>query len=317
MKNELIESAKIALFKCLCLKRQEHLLVVCDPPCLEVGQALWEAGRDYCREAVMVTISPRKQSGSEPPDRIAELFGNFDVAVMPTSKSLSHTQARRNASAKGTRIATLPGITTEVFCRALKVDWDRLSMYTRRITTALSRSRIITITSKAGTSFTFKTGGREAHTDDGRIGSKGAFSNLPAGESYMAPLEGTAEGTLVFDGSFGFGGVLKKPLVLQVKKGKVVDVEDHPLKKELESLFDRFHAPARNIAEFGVGTNPSARVSGVILEDEKVLGTIHVAVGDNASMGGVVHVPLHLDGIMLQPTVLLDNKVWMEKGKLV
>jgi len=317
MNNPLEECARIALSECLGLGRRERLLVVCDPPCSEIGDAFWHVGSSLCREAVMVRISPRKQNGNEPPQPVGGWFGQFDVAVMPTSRSLSHTQARRKASEGGTRIATLPGITPDIFTRTMRADWKKLGIATRRVAGQLSGASRIRIATQAGTDLTFDTGGRSAKPDDGRLIYKGAFGNLPAGEAYLAPLEGTAEGTLTVDGSFPLGGLLSTPLVVRVRKGKVEQVGDHPCKTELEQLFKKYGSPARNIAEFGVGTLDSARISGNTLEDEKVKGTCHIAFGDNASMGGAVKVQMHLDGILRSPTVWLDEKLWMKDGVIL
>ena len=317
MQKELIQYADMALRKCLDLQRHETLLVVCDDPCLDVGDAFFAAGRVLCRETVMVKIVPRQNNGNEPPPPVGEWFGGFDVAVMPTSRSLTHTQARRAACEKGARIATLPGITGEVFLRTMQCDWDNLGRYTRIVASDLNAASVIQVTSDLGTNLTFETNGRHAKPDDGIITKKGTYGNLPAGEAYLAPFEGTAEGTIVFDGSFPLAGLLDEPLVLRVKRGKVVEVSGHPCGRQLEKLFDKYHEPARNIAEFGVGTLETAIITGNVLEDEKVKGTIHIAVGDNSSMGGLVKVPMHLDGIVKNPTVLLDNKLWMEKGRLV
>lgn len=317
MRSDINECARMALKQCLNLGRQEQLLVVCDEPCREVGEALWEEGLRLCREAVMVRILPRKQNGNEPPAPVGEMFGRFDVAVMPTSKSLSHTQARRMASEKGARIATLPGITVDIFLRTMKTDWEKLGALTRRLSAQMSAAKKVRVTTAAGTDIAFDTGGRPAKADDGRLLFKGAFGNLPAGESYMAPLEETANGVIVIDGSFSLGGLCASPLVFIVKKGKVTEVREHPFEEELERLFEKYGSAARNIAEFGVGTLDTAIISGNTLEDEKVKGTIHFAVGDNASMGGVVKVPLHLDGIVREPNVWLDGALWMEKGMMV
>ncbi len=318
MKSEsLKDCAVIALRECLNLSRNEQLLVVCDPPCVSIGNAFWEAGRTMCKEAVMVQITPRMENGNEPPPPVDKWFGQFDIAVMPTSKSLSHTRARRLASKKGTRIATLPGITNEVFLRTMKTDWQRLGRFTRKIAARLSSVKTVQILTEAGTDFTFKTGGRRALADDGMITTSGAFGNLPAGEACMAPLEGTAQGKLVFDGSFPPYGLLQKPFVLLVKGGRICRVFEHTCSNYLRRLFNTYGSDARTVAEFGVGTLDTAIISGNMLEDEKVKGTIHIAIGDNASMGGKVNVPIHLDGLMKKPSVLLDGKVWMENGEIV
>ena len=85
------------------------------------------------------------------------------------------------------------------------------------------------------------------------------------------------------------------------------------MKKLLSSVNNK---DAFAVAEFGIGTNYKAKIIGQILEDEKVLGTIHLAFGNNLSMGGVLDVPIHIDGLLKQPTVLLDDVVIMDKGVL-
>jgi leucyl aminopeptidase (aminopeptidase T) len=316
MKMDLKKCATLALKQCLALGKQEQLLIVCDEPCIEVGRAFFESGIKLCRETVMMQIVPRKQNGNEPPEHIADVLGRFDVAVIPTSKSLSHTQARRSACEKGTRIATLPGITTEVFLRTMNTDWEKLGLYSRKVAGKISTAKKICVKTRLGTDISFQTGGRKAVADDGRIIFKGSFGNLPAGEAYMAPLENTAEGTIVIDGSFASCGLLEKPLTFMVRKGKVAEILPHPAAESIRRLFDKYGTLSRNIAEFGVGTLDSAIISGNTLEDEKVRGTIHFAVGDNASMGGAVHVPLHLDGIIKNPDVWLDGEEFMKSGEL-
>jgi leucyl aminopeptidase (aminopeptidase T) len=317
MDNDLKECAEIALFECLSLARNEQLLVVCDPPCFEIGEAFWEVGRSSCKEAVMIQMSPRKENGNEPPEPVGEWFGQFDVAVMPTSKSLSHTKARREACEKGTRIATLPGITREVFLRTMRTNWNRLGTFTRNVAAQLSSAKEVLIQTEAGTDFGFQTGGRHGKADDGMINAKGASGNLPAGEAYLAPLEGTAEGRIIFDGSFPFVGLLEKPFCIDVQGGSVRSISEHTCASHLRRIFKVYGNDARNIAEFGVGTLDTARISGNILEDEKVKGTIHIAMGNNASIGGNVNVPVHLDGVIKKPSVWLDGKLWMDKGKFV
>jgi leucyl aminopeptidase (aminopeptidase T) len=318
MTCEILEVADKALTGCLNLRRDEKLLVVCDPLCWEIGNAFYQAGVKRCKEAVMVIFSPRKQDGNEPPEPTGKWFSQFDVAVMPTSKSLTHTQARREASQKGTRIATLPGINSEVFLRTMKTDLRKLGIITRKVAGRLSTAQKIRITSSCGTDLTFETGGRAAKADDGCLTSKGAYGNLPAGEAFLAPLEGTAEGRLVIDGSFPlFKSIPEQPLVLKVKEGRVCAIEDHPCAGELEKIFIKYHPLSRNIAEFGVGTLDTAQIRGNILEDEKVRGTVHVAIGDNASMGGTVCVPVHLDGVLIRPDVWLDGRLWMKDGELI
>ena len=85
----------------------------------------------------------------------------------------------------------------------------------------------------------------------------------------------------------------------------------------LVALLEPHGKDARTVAEFGIGTNDKAILTGVILEDEKVMGTIHIAFGDNRSMGGSVRVASHLDGLVKQPSVWFDDRQVMKDGQLL
>jgi leucyl aminopeptidase (aminopeptidase T) len=310
----LLAAAQTALTACMGISRDERLLVVCDPPCVDVGEAFLRAGAHLARETVMVQITPRGLDGEEPPEPVGAWLGQFDVAVMPTSMSLTHTKARRDACAAGTRVATLPGITSEIFVRTMRTDWRALAERTRVFAARLNSATTVRITTAAGADLTFETGGRKARSDDGDYRKRGVFGNLPAGEAYLAPLEGTARGRLVADGSFPLAGLLRTPLVVEVRDGLAQAVSGNPCSRELRKVFDRIGPDARNVAEFGVGTLDTARISGNVLEDEKALGTIHIALGNNASMGGRVTAPVHLDAVVRKPSVWLDGALWMRDG---
>ena len=144
------------------------------------------------------------------------------------------------------------------------------------------------------------------------------FAALPGGESPTSPVEGTANGTIVFDYSMDSIGKLSQPLRLEVKNGNVMDVRGgNEEVTVLESHF-RKDDSARNIAEFAIGTNPYARLIGNLAEDKKLAGTVHFAIGDNKSLGGSVESSIHLDGLMIKPTVIADNeKTIVKDGKLM
>jgi leucyl aminopeptidase (aminopeptidase T) len=162
------------------------------------------------------------------------------------------------------------------------------------------------ITSPAGTDVTLTLAGRTAISDDGNLRATGAFGNLPAGEGFISPIETAGEGTIVFDGSIGGYGLLEEPLWVTLSGGRIVEAGGAAAPWLLSTL-DAGGEHGRSIAELGIGTNPAARLSGNILEDEKVKGTIHLAFGTSASIGGVNVSSVHIDGMVLRPTVELDG----------
>jgi leucyl aminopeptidase (aminopeptidase T) len=312
--DKLFKAAQVAMSNCMALKKGESVLVITDEPERKVGYALWGAARELTSEAMLLEILPRSSNGEEPPEMVAKFMKDFDVLMIPTSKSMSHTKARRDACEAGVRCATLPGILEDTMERTLNADYNEIAKRSLKLAEIVNGSRTAKVTTPAGTDITMSIEGRECHADTGLVHQPGDFSNLPAGEAYIAPLEGTANGVIVVDGSMV--GKVKKPIKIVVKDGFATQITGGSSAEELVKILEPFGQPGRNVAELGIGTNHKAKIVGSVLEDEKVLGTVHMALGDNQSMGGKVSVPSHLDGILLKPSLWIDEKKLMEDGQL-
>ncbi len=242
----------------------------------------------------------------------------FDVVFCPTTKSLTHTDARRNASAKGVRVATFPGITKEVMIRGLNADYKKIAALTNKLKKRFEKTKEVRVTAPNGTDITMDITGRTAIASKGLFHKKGESGNLPTGETFAAPVEGKSNGVFVVDGSMsGIGVMGKEKIKIEVENGYATKITGGSKAKKLVATLDKYGKKARNIAEFGVGTNDSVKLSGNLLEDEKVKGTIHIALGNNLTMGGSVSVPIHLDGVIKKPTVYFDGKEIMIDGKLL
>jgi leucyl aminopeptidase (aminopeptidase T) len=158
--------------------------------------------------------------------------------------------------------------------------------------------------------------GRTGIVDAGELASRGAFGNLPCGEGFIAPvIEGT-EGVLVIDGSIAEVGLLDTPTALTVREGRLVEATG-PDGGRLLELLTAHGEKATSVAELGIGTNEEAELTGNILEDEKILGTCHLAFGASAAIGGTVQVPVHLDCVVLEPTIELDGETIVSGGELL
>jgi leucyl aminopeptidase (aminopeptidase T) len=312
--DKLFKAAQVAMSNCMALKKGESVLVITDEPERKIGYALWEAARELASEAMLLEILPRSSNGEEPPEMVAKLMKEFDVLMIPTSKSMSHTKARREACEAGVRCATLPGILEDTMERTLNADYNEIAKRSIKLAEIVSGGKTAKVATPAGTDITMSIEGRECHADTGLVHKPGDFSNLPAGEAYIAPIEGTANGVIMVDGAMV--GKVKKPIRIVVKDGYATQITGGSSAEELEKILEPFGQPGRNVAELGIGTNHKAKIVGSVLEDEKVLGTVHMALGDNKSMGGNVSVPSHLDGILLKPTLWIDDKKIMENGEL-
>ncbi len=317
-KNKLQRACEIAIKDCMGAKPKEKILILTDNEKKEIGYALYQTALEGGYEALYVEMKPMEMHGQEPPKYIAELMQKFNIVLIPTAKSLTHTNARRNASAKGVRIATFPGITKDVMIRGMNADYEKIAKLTIKLTKMLDKAGTARVTAPNGTDITMNLKGRKGIASKGLFRKKGESGNLPTGEAFIAPLEGKTEGVFVVDGSMsGIGKIVDKPIKITVKNGLVEKVSGGKEARKLREIIKRYGEKAKNIAEFGVGTNDAVRLSGNLLEDEKALGTIHIAIGDNKSMGGKVNAPIHLDGVIKKPTVWLDNKLIMKDGKLL
>ncbi len=314
---ELQSAALIAVRDCMGVQPGERVLVVTDAPLRTIGYAAFEAARGLGNEALLVEMPPRTTNGEEPPPEVAELMTQFDVVLCPTSKSLTHTDSRRHASAKGVRVATLPGVTEEVMVRCMNADYQAIAARTFRICDLMRETKVIRVKAPSGTDIILPVEGREAHASSGVFREKGLWGNLPTGESYLAPLEGLSNGLVVVDGSMASVGMVDEPIRIVVRDGYATEITGGASATRLIALLEPHGRDGRTVAEFGIGTNDKAILTGVILEDEKVMGTIHIAFGDNKSMGGTVRVASHLDGLVRRPTVWFDDRLIMEDGRLL
>lgn len=307
----------IAVRDCMGIQTGERVLVVTDEPLRRIGYSLRSAALQLTDDVLLVEMTPRKTNGEEPPLQIAQLMLAVDVVLCPTSKSLTHTDARRAASATGVRIATLPGVTEEIMIRCMNADYHRVAARTHALCAMLEKTSVIRVTAPGGTDIVLPKQGRKAYASSGLFREKGQSGNLPTGEAYLAPVEGASNGIVVVDGSMAMIGMVKEPIRIEVRDGYAHAITGGPEATKLQQLLAPHGRDAYNVAEFGIGTNDRAILSGLILEDEKVMGTIHIAFGDNKSMGGSVRVASHLDGLITSPTVWFDDMMIMDAGKFV
>ncbi len=316
--TKLDTASVIAIRDCMGAKKNESILVITDENKREIGYSLFENAKRLGYQSLLVEMKSGKINGEEPPQAIAEIMQKFDVVLVPTTKSITHTDARRKASANGVRVATFPGITKEIMIRGMNADYNAISKRSIKLKKILEKGKQIKVTAPAGTDITFDIAGRKAIASKGLFHKKGESGNLPTGETFLAPVEGTANGVFVADGSFAGLGLMKNTSIkVEVKNGFATKITGGNPAKKLNAMLDEVGKRARNIAEFGIGTNDSAKLSGVLLEDEKVMGTVHIALGNNVTMGGTFNVPIHVDGVIKKPSVWMDGKLLMKDGKLL
>ena len=324
---------------------------------LTIAEAFYEAAKGKGLEAHLIRYTATGSHGKEPPVQVWEAVWGKDAVGLLKSKGLfeailekriedieglyrilepftkrlptcvvalsnystSHTIFRKLLTKAGVRYASMPLFEEQMLTGSVLVSPDKLRSITLPLAQLLSEAVECRITTKDGTELTMSLEGREALADIGDLSFPGAFSNLPAGEAFIAPVEGTASGQMVIH--WAPTKRLEKPVVIHIEDGLAVDVRgDDPHVSELLSAFEGIEN-ARNVAELGIGTNPKASKPDNILEAEKILGTIHVAFGDNHTFGGRTKASFHQDYVVFSPTVELRiGEIWqtiMQDGNLL
>jgi leucyl aminopeptidase (aminopeptidase T) len=316
--NRLDRAISTIITKNMDIKQKESLLIVYDSNKKNLAKKFESIASCIIEKVDLVKIPVAKINGEEPERKTAEKFLEYDVLIFLTSKSLSHTKARRMATDRGIRIASMPGITEDILKRSIEIDYYRLKEDSKELAYTLNKANNIRIMTKFGTDLEFSIKGRKAHgLSAGIYDKKGKWGNLPEGEVFIAPVEGTAKGIVVVDGSVAGFGKINHPLIFFVENGFLVNITDGKKPNEIEKVLNDIGKKARNIAEFGIGLNRKAKLTGIVLEDEKAYGTCHIALGNNIGFGGKVDVPLHIDCVIRSPTIYADKKIIMKKGRLM
>src|SRR5918994_354927 len=216
-------AVKTVVRQCMGISPGEEVLVVCNPVTEEIGALMRIEAQGEGADATLAVISERESAAAEPPRAVAAAMSAADVVLAPTIQSLSHTAARKAASEAGVRIGTLPGVTEEMLGRLMTGDLEEIRRRGWAVVTALNRGSEARITCPNGSNLRIGLEGRLGIVDAGELGNRAAFGNLPCGEGFIAPLEGTTEGTLVVDGSIAGVGLLDTPVELKVSDGHLVE----------------------------------------------------------------------------------------------
>ena len=311
---------------CMDIRRGENVLIVCDPTTSEIGQSLHIATQKRTDRVLLIVMPKSRHHGEEPPSPVAALMRQQQVVIAATKYSLTHTKAARQALKDGARIATMPGMTFELYTEGgMTADFQDVKRRISNIANVLRRRRIINVKSETGTDVTFEVNWRDWKLDDNGICNRPRMlTNLPAGKVFILPKEGTMNGTIVIDGSWD-STLIDEPVELIVENGTVIDVKGGSLAATIRQSYGevakKLKAKDREsvwtIAEFGFGMNPSARLVGNVLEDEKRMGSCYFSIGDNSRLGGSSHAGIHVSGVLAKPTVWLDDTCLTESGKFM
>lgn len=315
--NKLQKAAQVVIQRCFELQKHESALIIADDPYLDLAQHVFAAALKRTRHVHLLQVDSQYLQKNYLCSSVANLMREMNVVVALTTVSLSHTPARREASRAGARIVTMPAITNETFARIADMDVARISRLSSKLADILSIAKEIHVTAPNGSKMYLSAAQCKGYADTGLVNTPGAFSNMPFGEACIAPQPGKAEGEWVVDSGMGVSPEDPDRLVISVRDGRAARILGGENAQRLRRRLSAYGASARHIAEFGIGSNYAARISGYPLEDEKVLGTVHLALGNDVSFGGNNDVPIHLDAVVYKATVVIDGRKILDNGKLV
>lgn len=291
----------------------EAVVVVTDPDMERYAALVADAARE--RGAVVTTcVMPvRGRDGQEPPAPVAGAMARAAVLFSPVRVSITHTRAMRAALDAGARAILMTAYTDDILTSPalLETDFAAQAPVCRSLGAAFTDGRHLRLTSPLGTDLAFSIDGRVANVLT-NVPDPGELAPVPDIEVNVVPVTGSARGRLVADASVPYLGigVLDEPVVCDVEDGMITRMEGGAQADELRRHLESFDDPlCFNVAELGVGLNPNARLTGVMLEDEGVLGTIHIGIGTSHTLGGEVVAPTHYDLLMWRPVIEVDGRV--------
>jgi len=312
---------------CMAISPGENVFVLVDQPLVPMQAYLLDEVRRLKPEHLWEFVFPDDlRPMLEFPSIVHQMGAKADAAMVffarvPPEETPGRLAFWRTCHENQTRVGFGAQIDDSILVNELSVDYQEVAAITRRLKARLQSKRQVRITTPLGTDLTMSIAGRDVKEDTGLIHEPGQFSNLPAGECFVAPLEDSAEGVLVVDKSFP-ELLLSQPVRMTFKAGRVVSIEGGPEAEEVERRIaygerKEYGENCRVIAELGIGTNPRARLTGKLITDEKVMGTIHIAIGDNSlpTFGGANRAPIHLDGVVGQPTLVVDGETLIDAGR--
>ena len=314
--------AKILVDTCLKLQPKENVLIVTDTNMIDIAELLGIVAAERETTVAMAIMSPLPAPGMEPPNPIAAAMKASDAVMMATTFTLTPSNARAEAQKAGARILSLGGFNYNVLTSdAMQADFLGQKPIVEEVARLLSTTENVLITSKVGTNLRIKLGKRKAHASSNICHEPGTLGSPPDIEAYVAPIEDTAEGTVIIDGSICLSefGLIKTPIKVTLLKGRIVKIQGGDEATKFENTLESYEdAEMFRLAELGIGLNPKAKLVGDPLIDEGAIGTAHVAFGLNFTYGGTIkNAKTHIDCVFKEPTIELDEKILVKEGNLI
>jgi len=283
-----------------------------------IGDTIVAAANSMDVEASLITMRPRSLPGNEPPRPVVSAMLASDIIISVASTTLYHSNARIAACRAGARFLSMACCTMPVLASsAMFADFEKQETLVKKLARRLTDARRIRVRNRAGTDLELSAVGRTGGAVTGMCKRPGDVTGVPDIEVYIAPVEGSTNGILIIDGSSSVNGVVREPIKVEFAQGRVARIAGgREAQVLLKVLRDARSRTVFNVAEFGMGLNPLARIRGAIIEDEGAFGTAHIALGDNSKLGGKNKALVHIDLVLKRAWVELDGRTILKGRRL-
>lgn len=301
------------------MKKGEKLLIVTEPEKINIAEVIAASALRKDIEPVINIMMPREFDSNEPPKIISEAMKASDAFLSVVGKSITHTNAVKEAISNGSRGIVLTQFSEDMMIHGgMECDFEKQAPLCKKVASMLANSKEVHLTTPLGTDLKFSAEGRRGNSLYCLV-EPGEFSTAPTIEANVSPIEGTAQGKIVADASVPYIGIglLEEPIEFKVVDGFIVDIKGGYQAKLLADNFESMNDPnVYNIAELGIGLNPNCRFIGLMLEDEGVYGSVHIGIGTSINLGGTLKAACHYDAIMTGATVVADGVEILKNGKI-
>jgi len=316
----MITGARKLLSECAQTRRHEKILVISDTNYgYELSEIMMRAASQLNINLTAIIMKPRLFPGEEPPASVVAAMKLSNVVICATTMTMFYTKARIAACRAGARLISMAGATPSLLAsNAMLVNFKEQQKLVKKVAANLTRASSVHVTTKQGTDLMLNISNRNGCAITGICAKPGEAQGVPDLEACIAPIESSTMGKLIVDASTSVTGLLRSPIILEIQDGTVVRITGGAAANRLRAILRRVQdRNAWKVAEFGVGLNPLARLCGSIIEDEAVLGTAHLALGDNKPLGGNNKAPIHIDLVFKQPRVELDGALFMQGRRFI
>ncbi len=321
MNSMQIKAINHLLFHCGCLQLTDRLLILCDSQTHDLANAFYKVAMESGVDVVLLKIPLLSNHGDEPPDVALDAMQTASLIISLCYYSLAHSKARIDAGLAGARFLSLPLYEWRLLEDAsLHVNFKSQYSVVKKVTDAFTAGQTVHVTTKSGTDIHLDISGRVGNCCPGFVEHPGDLGSPPDIESNVSPIEDGSNGIVVVDGSITHPkiGLLKSKVILNVNQGRIIEFsgKDPLIIAELEKMFAPNDSLRRVLAECGVGLNPEAKLTGMMLTDEGVLGCVHFGFGSNHTVGGKNKVDFHLDFVFQRASLAVDGKYLLKEGVL-